>query len=216
MRTTYMTAALAALATAATLHAQTPQTQPPQTPQTQPPTSRPSDRQQPTTDSQRQTAGQTITITGCLKEEKDVAGARPSVTERAGMGEDYILTNAKMSGSSTVSGMALATQYKIEGISDSELKRHLNHQVEVTGTISQSGQSGRTGMSGTGSAGTTGSGSTGSTGSGSTGSGSAGSGSTGSGSTSGTGGAGSMGSGSHAEFRGTTMKMIAATCQDQK
>jgi hypothetical protein len=51
--------------------------------------------------------------------------------------EDYILTNVKMSATSKVSGIALATRYEIEGISKDELKKHLNHQVEITGTITQ-------------------------------------------------------------------------------
>ncbi len=217
MRTSLMTVAVATFATAVTLNAQTPQTPQTQQPQTQPPASRPADRQQPTTDSQRQGAGQVITIVGCLKDEKS-SGGSPNVAERAGMGEDYILTNVKMSGSSNVSGMgALASRYQIEGISESELKKHLNHQVEITGTISHSGRSG-SGMSGMGSGsrpGATGSGS-GSTGSGSTGAGTTGSGSTGA-------GAGQrMGAGSGSqsddaqEFRGTSMKMIATTCQAQQ
>ena len=96
--------------------------------------------QQPVSDSQRpaaQAAGQTITITGCLKEEKDVPGLKPNVAERAGVTEDYILTNVKMAASSTVSGLALAPRYEIEGIDKSDLKKHVNHQVELTGTITQ-------------------------------------------------------------------------------
>ena len=132
------------LAGALSLNAQAPQNPPAAAPPTpQQPTA---DRQQPATerpvsDAARQAtqsaAGQAITITGCLKEEKDVPGQRPNVAERAGVGEDYLLTNVKMAASSKVSGIALATTYEIEGPSNDELKKHLNHQVELTGTISQ-------------------------------------------------------------------------------
>lgn len=131
MRTRSMTATIAAtmLAGVMTLDAQTPQ-QPPQNPATQ--------AQRPTADAQRPAATtQAITITGCLKEEKDVPGLKPNVAERAGVTEDYILTDVKMASSSKVSGIALATRYEIEGISKDELKKHLNHQVEITGMITQ-------------------------------------------------------------------------------
>ena len=138
MRTRLMTAAVPALAIAGmiTLNAQTPQTPPPQ-PQAQPAAERP----QPATDVQTPAAGgqvsQMITISGCLKEEKDVAGLKPNVAERAGVTEDYILTEVKMAPSSTVSGIAVASRYEIEGIAEADLKKHLNHQVEITGTITQ-------------------------------------------------------------------------------
>ena len=53
------------------------------------------------------------------------------------MTEDYILTDVKMSPSSSVSGIAVSTKYEIEGIAEDELKKHLNHQVELTGQITQ-------------------------------------------------------------------------------
>jgi hypothetical protein len=114
--------------------------QAPQNPPTAPPSPAPqpaAERQTPVTDAARAQAGQALMITGCLKEEKDVPGLKPNVAERAGVSEDYILTNVKMSPTSKVSGIALATRYEIEGISKDELKKHLNHQVEITGTITQ-------------------------------------------------------------------------------
>lgn len=151
MQTRLMTVTFA-VAAAVTLNAQTPQT-PAQQPQPQnppsAPASRPADQQQPATDAQRQSTQaantQTVTITGCLKEEKDVAGLRPNPAERAGVMEDYILTDVKMAASSKVSGIALGTRYEIKGVSDTELKKHLNQQVEVTGTIQQQTPTGTTG-----------------------------------------------------------------------
>jgi hypothetical protein len=122
------------LAGGMTLAAQTPQN-PPSTPQD--PARPTAERQTPVSDSARAQTGQTVMITGCLKEEKDVPGLKPNVAERAGVSEDYIITNVKMSSASKVSGIALATRYEVEGISKDELKKHLNHQVELTGTITQ-------------------------------------------------------------------------------
>jgi hypothetical protein len=125
-----MTFAFAAAA-AMTLNAQTPQTAPPpQTtpaPQAQTPAApRPAAAQ----DAQRPAApsAQSITIVGCLKEGKDVPGLKAT--------EDLVLTDAKMSPSSTVSGIGVASRYQVTGLADAELKKHANHQVELTGTAS--------------------------------------------------------------------------------
>ena len=118
-------------AASVTLGAQAPQSAP--TPQ-------PPDNQQPTitqTPTRALPANPTMTIAGCLQQEKDVPGLQPNVAERAGVTEDYILTNVKMSPSSSVSGIAVSTKYEIEGIAEAELKKHLNHQVELTGQITQ-------------------------------------------------------------------------------
>jgi len=80
-------------------------------------------------------ASQAITITGCVKPETDVPGRKPNVVERAGVTEDYILTNVKMAPGSAVSGIGLSAMYEIEGIPGADLKKHINHQVELTGII---------------------------------------------------------------------------------
>jgi hypothetical protein len=147
MRTRLMTATITAITVAGviSLNAQAPPTTT-AAPQAQPQAQKPvSDTQRPTTDPQApaaQASGQMLTITGCLKEEKDVPGLNPNVAERAGITEDYILTNVKMAASSTVSGIALAPRYELEGIDKSELKKHVNHQVEISGTITQAAPQG--------------------------------------------------------------------------
>lgn len=128
MRTPLMTIAALVGASALTISAQTPQ------PQQQPRTPGTADTTQRTAAAADQ---QVVTIRGCLKEEKDVPGLRPNVAERAGITEDYVLTNAKMAPNSTVSGIGVASTYEIEGIAEAELKKHLNHEVELTGTITQ-------------------------------------------------------------------------------
>ncbi len=129
MRKSFLTIAALVGASTLTINAQTPQTQPPPRPAP------------PATDTTQRTAAatdqQVLTIRGCLKEEKDVPGLKPNVAERAGVTEDYVLTNAKMAPNSTVSGVGVAPTYEVEGIAEAELKKHINHEVELTGTITQ-------------------------------------------------------------------------------
>lgn len=118
-------------ATSLTLHAQAPQS----TPTPQPP-----DNRQPTitqTPTRAQAANPSVTITGCLQEEKAVPGLKPNIAERAGVTNDFVVTNVKISPSSSVSGIGVATKYEVEGIAEAELKKHLNHQVELVGQIVQ-------------------------------------------------------------------------------
>ena len=129
MRTRFMTIAALVGASALTISAQTPQPQ-----QQQPPTAGPGDTTQRTAPATDQ---QVVTVRGCLKEEKDVPGLKPNPVERAGITEDYVLTLVKMAPNSKVSGIGLAAKYEIEGISEAELKKHINHEVELTGMITQ-------------------------------------------------------------------------------
>ena len=164
-----------------TLNAQTPtpQTTPQQprpAPQTQQPQTQQPQTTQPQTDRQRGAGGtqagsnaseRMLTVTGCLQAEKDVPGRRGSVTERAGMGGDYILTNVKMSQGASTSGIGLGSMYQIKGgtVKESELKNHLGHQVEVTGSVEafsdiRGGMAGRSTGSTSGTGGTSATGST--------------------------------------------------------
>lgn len=148
MQTRSMFIAALVAAGAMTVNAQTPERpqQPPDRPQQQQPTPR------PTGDTtQRSTTGtdQVITITGCLKDAKDVPG-HTATAGRAGADGDYIITSVKMAQSSAASGMGLGSMYTVQGVSGAELKKHLNHQVEVTGRLSSAaGATGATGAAGT-------------------------------------------------------------------
>jgi hypothetical protein len=137
MRTRLMSMAALVMAGALTMNAQTPS---PQTPDPQRPTPSPTTPQNPprTGDTPRMApdaSSQVVTITGCLKQEKDVPGLTPNPAERVGVTDDFILTASKMAQSSKVSGLSVSELYEVEGIQESELKKHLNHQVELTGTI---------------------------------------------------------------------------------
>src|SRR3954468_3051278 len=50
------------------------------------------------------------TIEGCLMREQDVPGRKPNVAERAGVMEDYILTNAKVVKGTAPKSSASATE----------------------------------------------------------------------------------------------------------
>jgi len=130
MNTRLLTVAMAAAASM-TLFAQAPQSAPtPQSPdRPSPPATQVPNRATP--------ANAPITISGCLKEEKDVPALKPSAVERAGITNDFVLVDVKMSPSSSVSGIGISTKYEIEGIAEAELQKHVNHQVELTGQIVQ-------------------------------------------------------------------------------
>ena len=135
MHTPLLIAAIAAAASLA-LQAQTPQT----TPTHQPPDDRPPTITQST--ARATPANPAMTISGCLTQRGAAAGAALPPGDR-GMPEDYILTNVRMSPSSTVSGIGVSTKYQILGIADGELKKHLNHQVELIGQIVPPGTTGQ-------------------------------------------------------------------------
>jgi hypothetical protein len=135
MRTRLLTMAALAMSGAVTLNAQ-------QTPQ------RPPDPQGDTTQRAAQAAkAQVVTVTGCVKAEKDVRGRRPNLPQGAGATEAYILTNVKMAPGGTTSAIGLASTYGIAGIADAELQKHLNHQVQIVGTLSPGDAHGNRGAS---------------------------------------------------------------------
>jgi hypothetical protein len=109
--------------------------------------------QQPSTGSAAQTpatattrAQTTATLVGCLYQESQVPGRTPTVVERAGVLEDYILAGASMpaparpgtpSGAVGTSGSVPSTgnMYKVENIPDERLKALVGKRVEVSGRI---------------------------------------------------------------------------------
>lgn len=93
-----------------------------------------------------------VTVEGCLMREADVPGRQPNMAERAGVTEDYILTNTKMiKGSAPASGAAQAepgdtptgtsgsatAMYEVEGIDDDMLKTHVGHRVQIDGMFEE-------------------------------------------------------------------------------
>ena len=91
---------------------------------------------------------QTVTIEGCLMQEQDIPGRQPNVAERAGIAEDYILTETKVvrgsartepstSGSpgAAVGTSGTRSMYKVAGIDDERLKAAVHQRVRVQGTL---------------------------------------------------------------------------------
>jgi hypothetical protein len=117
---------------------------PPQNPPHNPPSA--------PTAAQAASASQTVTLEGCLVQEKDVPGRSPNVAEKAGAMEDYILTSAKFlkgaphaSGATGAtgaerptgtSGMAAAiSMFEVRGIQDTQLKSFVGQRVEIEGRV---------------------------------------------------------------------------------
>jgi hypothetical protein len=108
------------------------------TPQTQPQTRTPAAQSQ-----------QTATVEGCLMREQDVPGRKPNVAERAGLGEDFILTNAKVVKGSApattsqakpgeptgTSGTVSAPMYDVKEIDKDRLKQFVGKRVKIEGTF---------------------------------------------------------------------------------
>ena len=95
----------------------------------------------------------TTTLTGCLYREAQVPGRTPTIAERAGILEDYILTETTVSdpqqqpkpGAGAPTGTAgtvasTGTIYKVENIADERLKALVGKRVEVTGRIDPEGR----------------------------------------------------------------------------
>lgn len=103
---TYAMAGLLAIATTVAAQGPPPSPQPPSNPQTPatPQTSpqRPAPAMQPTSSA-------AVTVEGCLVREKDI-GREPNVAERAGIQEDFILTNARVVKGSAPSDVARTGQ----------------------------------------------------------------------------------------------------------
>jgi hypothetical protein len=103
-----------------------------------------------------------VTVEGCLVREKDVPGREPNVAERAGVAEDYILTNVKfLKGSPHASaGAAVGTagatgtsgttagatseagthamagmKFEVRGIDEARLQPFVGQRVEIEGKI---------------------------------------------------------------------------------
>jgi hypothetical protein len=87
-----------------------------------------------------------VTIEGCLQREEDVPGRTVTQVEKAGLAEDFIITQVKF-----VKGSAPATvaprpdqpvgtsgsqpMYEVRGIESETLKKHAGQRVQIDGSI---------------------------------------------------------------------------------
>ncbi len=138
---------VATCAMAGVLAAQEPQPRPAPTPQDPAPRPQPTTPRPTDTDRDRANTGAEVTVTGCLKAEKDVPGRSPNVAERAGIAEDFILTSAKVTRGQAPAGAGAAAtgrlMFKVEGLDDEKLRSHVNQQVEVKGRFTSTGDTNR-------------------------------------------------------------------------
>jgi hypothetical protein len=144
--------------------------------QTPPPSSPPSSQstaRQPGSSGLQALDGQTVTLTGCVVREADVPGQEPSVVERAGVMQDFVLTNVQVksaspsgspsgaapsAGAGTPAAGGKGMNVKLTNIDNEKMAANLNRQVEVTGQLDVEGRmsTGRPGATGTPPAGATG------------------------------------------------------------
>jgi hypothetical protein len=95
-----------------------------------------------------------VTVEGCLVREKDVPGRAPNTAEKAGVMEDFILTNAKIVKGGHTAPDAAATgttgsaptqpagtsgsagkMFEIRGLNDTELQQFVGQRVEIEGQV---------------------------------------------------------------------------------
>lgn len=126
----------------------------PPSPQTTPP------RPSPTTPQTQQQTMDKVTVEGCLLREADV-GRQPNVAERAGIGEDFVIANAKVvkgkapdvartgatgttrpESDATRAGQPSAGQassmqpmYEVSELDESQLKNLVGKRVQIEGTF---------------------------------------------------------------------------------
>jgi hypothetical protein len=114
-------------------------------PPTPSPTAQPPSAQTPAA----QAPAAAVTVEGCLVREQDVAGRTPNPAERAGVMEDYILTNTKIVKGTAPAGSAAepkagdtptgtsgsSTMYDVKGLEGSELKPLVGQRVQIDGSF---------------------------------------------------------------------------------
>jgi hypothetical protein len=89
-------------------------------------------------DRSRSSSGTPATVEGCLHREADVPGRKPNIAERAGIGEDYVLTDSRIVKGSSPNGApegGHSAIYDVQGLSVERLKSNVNRRVQIDGTF---------------------------------------------------------------------------------
>jgi hypothetical protein len=118
------------------------QTTPPQTPPTTPPSS-PSSPSSPSQSSQDRDS-KNITVTGCLKAGDSADSFTLSDLKWGGSKGSGAVGTSGATGGGAPAGMASATTLTIKPSASTKLSEHVGHQVEVTGSVSDSAKSSST------------------------------------------------------------------------
>jgi hypothetical protein len=82
-----------------------------------------------------------VTISGCIQNAPTASAAPGGAAATTSATAKYVLANAKSAaGASAVgtAGSATATRYQLEG-EDKTISPHVNHQVEITGSVQPAG-----------------------------------------------------------------------------
>jgi hypothetical protein len=100
--------------------------------------------------------GHSVTVEGCLVREKDVPGRQANPAERAGVMEDFVLTNAKIvkgghtppdaaatgtTGSTATGEQPAGTSggtgkmFEVRGLNETELQQFIGQRVEIEGQV---------------------------------------------------------------------------------
>jgi hypothetical protein len=108
-----------------------------------------------TTQQPRASAGQNVTVVGCVQREEDYRkannlGRGGAAGSGVGAGNEFVLANAMMSGGAAPTGTAGATSntaYEVTGPNEGELAKHVGSRVEITGMLkaAETGAAGPTG-----------------------------------------------------------------------
>jgi hypothetical protein len=104
---------------------------------------------------QRPDPNQTVTITGCVQNEKDVLKEN-AMPKAMGMGDEFVLTHAAVqagSSAATPASASLGKIYRLTGDQESSLQQQLGKKVEITGRFKDEAEArrelGEIGTSGT-------------------------------------------------------------------
>jgi hypothetical protein len=97
-----------------------------------------------------QSAANKITIAGCVQNAPAASATAPAGGAAAQASAKFVLGSAKIAGAGavgTAGSAATATRYQLEG-DEKTITPHLNHQVEITGTVSPASGAGAAGAAG--------------------------------------------------------------------
>jgi hypothetical protein len=121
-----------ALTTATVAAAQDPPPQPQPVPRSTP-------IERPTPGDRPVTYGAPVTVEGCLVREDQLPGGKLNIVEKAGITEDYVLTNTKIVKGAAPAPSGGATtrtvMYEVEGIAEGQLQSLLNQRVQIDGVF---------------------------------------------------------------------------------
>ena len=110
----------------------------------------------PSTSAQASGQGKSVTISGCIQNAPAASAGASAGGAQASAGSKFVLADAKMSGGSSSSAVGTtgtaSTRYQLEG-EEKAISPHVNHQVEITGTLEGTSASAGASSSGSSSSG---------------------------------------------------------------